>query len=90
MLQLEISCPRKKFLVPGRNEKRAEEEMGISENGPLSIHVDKLLFAAINKYWRNYCNGEWNFIINKRDNMFKQSKNPSLHSWIYNKANIDL
>ena len=45
-----------------------EEEMEISENGPLLIHADKLLLAAMNKYG----DGEWHFV--RRDNMFKQSQ----------------
>ena len=32
------------------DEKRAEEEMEISENGRLLIHAHKLLLAAMNKY----------------------------------------
>ena len=27
----------------------------------------------MNKYWRNNGNGEWHFIRNKRDNMFKKT-----------------
>ena len=43
-------------------------------NDPLFIHADKLLFAAMNKYWRNNGNGEWHFTRTKSDNMFKQSQ----------------
>ena len=56
------------------DENRAEEEMEISENGPLLIHADKLLLAAMNKYWKSNGNGEWHFVKKGRDNMFKQSK----------------
>ena len=56
------------------DENRAEEEMEISENGPLLIHADKLLLAAMNKYWKSNGNGEWHFVKKGRDNMFKQSQ----------------
>ena len=63
------------FLVDRQlDENRAEEEMGISENGPLLIHADKLLLAAMNKYWKRNGNGEWHFVRKDRDNMFKQSQ----------------
>ena len=54
------------------DEKRAEEEMEISENGRLLIHAHKLLLAAMNKYWKKNGDGEWHFV--RRDNMFKQSQ----------------
>ena len=47
-----------------------EEEMEISENGPLLIHADKLLLAVMNKYCDG--DGEWHYV--RRDNMFKQSQ----------------
>ena len=46
----------------------------ICENGPRLIHADKLLLAAMNKYWKSNGNREWHFVRNDRDNMFKQSQ----------------
>ena len=91
MPQFQISCHKKKFLsfygFVSALMSGWEEEMEIIENGPLLIHADKLLLAAMNKYWKKNGDGEWHFV--RRDNMFKQSqvlnrlkiKNQSFHLW---------
>ena len=42
------------------DEERAEEEMEISENGPLLAHADKLLKKAMNNYWKKMDQGSGN------------------------------
>ena len=76
MSQFQISCQKKNFLsfysFVSVLMSGLEEEMEISENGLLLIHADKLLLAAMNKYWKKNGDGEWHFV--RRDNMFKQSQ----------------
>ena len=56
------------------DEERAEEEMEISENGPLLAHADKLIKKAMNKYWKKNGSGEWHFIRKKSQGVFVKSK----------------
>ena len=56
--QEEISFHRKKFLVTGRNFLSEVKMSSHRKNGPLLIHADKLLLAAMNKYWKSDDNGD--------------------------------
>lgn len=47
------SCSGRNFLSAKESSRDRREFHEISEYGPLLIHSDELLLAAMNKYWRN-------------------------------------
>jgi hypothetical protein len=56
-------------------EENAEDEMEISENGPLLQNADKILKQAMNAYWKETTqSGEWHFIRRKEEIVSSNSK----------------
>ena len=56
-------------------EDNAEEEMEISENGPLLQNADKVLKKSMNAYWKETTQtGEWHFVRRKDEISFDKSK----------------
>ena len=73
-----VSRYEKHFKVDRQlNEENAEDEMEIAENGPLLIHTDNILKAAMNKYWRAANpsgGGAWHFVKGRSDVFSAKSK----------------
>ena len=56
-------------------QENAEDEMEISENGPLLQNADKILKQAMNAYWKETTqSGEWHFIRRKEEIVSSNSK----------------
>ena len=73
-----VSRYEKHFKVDRQlNEENAEDEMEIAENGPLLIHADHILKAAMHKYWRAANpsgGGAWHFVKGRSDVFSAKSK----------------